>query len=105
MGDQLSLKFGGPFDIQFGVRYVNVRVDYVLVNGTEFELLDLFETLYNVKHDTVMITNVTMGKFLKNIEVLKSLGSRRGGYGAEPGPRFDELFEALEKKIDEEEGE
>lgn len=102
MGDQLYLKFGGPFDIQFGVKHVNVRVDYVLVNGTEFELYDLLETLQNVKDDDVMITNTKMGKFLKSIEVLKSLGSNRGGYGAEPGPRFGELFEALEKKINEE---
>lgn len=74
------------------------------IEGEEFELEDLFNTLYELKtdHDTI-VTNKRMADHFKKIEVLKSAGSRRNMMGAVRGSCFKDLYKQVEAEYYKEE--
>jgi len=84
-----------PLDVRHKREPVTRQVDFVWVEGERFEFWDLIDTLEAVESDEVQITNHRMGEHLKQIGVLKGLGSRRGGYGASAGPKFKQLMKQL----------
>lgn len=68
---------------------------YVDVEGEEFELNDLVDTLGYVEHNDIEVTNKRMCEHFKKISVLNDCGSRRAMISAHKGPRFKSLVDQL----------
>ena len=66
-----------------------VEDHHITILGEKFELEDLYETLVSVKCDSIEITNREMVKVLKELGVIASNGSNRGGWGARAGENYD----------------
>ena len=95
---QLNL-FDEPFTFERDKKEVKYTVETIKVNGEWFDLEDLYNTLYDIKSDDVMITNKQMCEKMKELNVLNSCGSSRAGIGAGQGQRFDEFYELIKKMM------
>jgi len=81
-----------------------ITTKYVNIEGEEFEINDLFNTLDEIEAGyDIEVTNKRMAKHFEKIEVLKYRGSRRNMMGAEKGPCFNDLYKRVEKEYYKEE--
>lgn len=72
---------------------------FVEVDGVNFDVEDLIETLGYIKNnDNIYVDNPRMSKVLVRIGVLESGGSMT--WPASPGPKFDEFYDSLRKECE-----
>jgi len=79
-----------------------IERDYIIsINGTELDILKLYETLQEIKASSdIIITDLGMGDLLKELDVLESLGSNRWMTGATKGENFDEFYTFIEGLVE-----
>jgi len=94
----LKIKFRTETEVR------TITTKYVNIEGEEFEINDLFNTLDEIGTGyDIVVTNKRMAEHFKKIEVLKYEGSRRNMMGAEKGPCFNDLYKRVKKEYYKEE--
>lgn len=83
-----------PFKVEYSRRPKTEMVDYVSVNGKEWEFHSLLELLQETRDSTIEIQqNISA---LKELDIVKSKGSRWNLSGAKLGSQGDEFIKELE---------
>lgn len=95
-----------PLNVTFRIteEVRTIVTKFVNVEGEEFELEDLMDTLSEIETDyDTIVTNKRMADHFIKIEVLKYAGSRRNMMGAEKGSCFKDLYEQVKEEYFKEE--